>query len=124
MTALTTQCALICIGLTCRARAWVGGYGDEPINEQQKHHTGRNATYKEHANGIKKAPNHKYKSTKGVSLSHSVYVSTVYYTLVRSSYCGLYTVYSMGVYISQKPWTGYSILYSLYKRYLVQYTVV
>lgn len=35
---------------------------------QQKHHTGRNATFKDHANGIKKAPNHKFKSMKGVSM--------------------------------------------------------
>ncbi|CAM9705370.1 unnamed protein product [Sphacelaria rigidula] len=34
--------------------------------EQQKHHTGRNATFKDHANGIKKAPNHKFKSMKGM----------------------------------------------------------
>ncbi|CAM9125780.1 unnamed protein product, partial [Choristocarpus tenellus] len=33
---------------------------------QQKHHTGRNATFKDHARGIKKAPNHKYKSLKGM----------------------------------------------------------
>ncbi|CAN0149885.1 unnamed protein product, partial [Ectocarpus sp. 4 AP-2014] len=33
---------------------------------QQKHHTGRNATFKDHVNGIKKAPNHKYKSMKGM----------------------------------------------------------
>ncbi|CAM9284064.1 unnamed protein product [Scytosiphon promiscuus] len=33
---------------------------------KQKHHTGRNATFKDHANGIKKAPNHKYKSMKGM----------------------------------------------------------
>lgn len=39
------------------------------LPEQQKHHTGRNATYKDHINGIKKAPNHKYKSMKGVRLS-------------------------------------------------------
>lgn len=37
-----------------------------PLTEQQKHHTGRNATFKDHTNGIKKAPNHKYKSMKGV----------------------------------------------------------
>ena len=33
---------------------------------QQKHHTGRNATLKDHANGIKKMPNFRFKSTKGM----------------------------------------------------------
>ncbi|CAM9447967.1 unnamed protein product, partial [Phaeothamnion confervicola] len=33
---------------------------------QQKHHTGRNYTYKAHRNGIKKAPDFKYKSLKGM----------------------------------------------------------
>ncbi|KAG5177904.1 ribosomal L29e protein family-domain-containing protein, partial [Tribonema minus] len=33
---------------------------------QQKNHTGRNASAKDHANGIKKAPRFKYNSLKGM----------------------------------------------------------
>ncbi|KAJ1460439.1 ribosomal L29e protein family-domain-containing protein, partial [Pelagophyceae sp. CCMP2097] len=33
---------------------------------KQKNHTARNKTVKDHANGIKKVPNFRYKSLKGV----------------------------------------------------------
>lgn len=46
--------------------------------EQQKHHTGRNATFKDHVNGIKKAPNHKYKSMKGVSETTLFYLTHLF----------------------------------------------
>lgn len=72
-----SQCPVVSVGLLpcpscacvfcspCLARVNAVGC-DLILPEQQKHHTGRNATFKDHTNGIKKAPNHKYKSMKGV----------------------------------------------------------
>eukprot|EP00616_Rhizochromulina_sp_CCMP1243_P011820 CAMPEP_0118966182 /NCGR_PEP_ID=MMETSP1173-20130426/3682_1 /TAXON_ID=1034831 /ORGANISM="Rhizochromulina marina cf, Strain CCMP1243" /LENGTH=58 /DNA_ID=CAMNT_0006914919 /DNA_START=50 /DNA_END=226 /DNA_ORIENTATION=- len=37
---------------------------------KQKHHTGRNATVKAHAKGIKKMPNFFFRSTKGMDPKH------------------------------------------------------
>ena len=39
---------------------------------KRKNHTGRNATVKAHANGIKKAKNHKHTSLKGTHISHTL----------------------------------------------------
>ena len=38
---------------------------------KRKNHTGNNHTYRCHRNGIKKMPNFRFQSTKGVSRTHA-----------------------------------------------------
>jgi large subunit ribosomal protein L29e len=44
---------------------------------KQKNHTARNNTVKAHKNGIKKPKNHRYHTTRGVSLSIAFYSSHI-----------------------------------------------